>query len=177
MVSKFSFKKFMSVIRNIFTKGIAMLPSYRPILQISLPHPESNIRFLQLVKGDHKDKQWIQFRQNQILKHHTFWKNKNLYFEQEKQAFIQKFGENGTVSPERLSLFYREYSEKTRDDMFEYNKHVWISSIRALKPGFQYEIHLAKKVISNVSQNFKDKIRLYIIAWFAAGLTTPLLLQ
>jgi hypothetical protein len=145
----------------------------RPALLVSTPHPLSNIRFLKLQRGTREDQNWIEFRQNQVHQHHLFWAKNNVEFQTKKEAFIASFDKK--VTPEQLSLFYKQYLEENHEKMVEYNKNLWKESVLSLGPGIRYELLILKRWIHFHGQHIQERIRMYIMMWFTAGLTTPLL--
>lgn len=116
---------------------------------------------------------WIKFRQNQLNYHHEFWKQSNTQFQLEKERFIAN-SPSKKVSQLELSCFYREYLESSREKMFNYNCQLWKDSFLALGPEIAHEIDNFSKWVEHFSHTIKERIRLYFILWFTAGLTTPL---
>jgi hypothetical protein len=146
----------------------------RPLLLVSTPHPLSNIRFIKLQKGNQEDRKWIEYRQQQIHEHHLFWSQNNSAFQEQKEQFIANHSPDKKISAEQLSVFYKQYSEESHDRMVEYNRKLWKESLLALGPGIRYELGILKRWLHFHRHQFQERIRMYIMLWFTAGLTTPL---
>ncbi|KAI8921708.1 hypothetical protein BC831DRAFT_476029 [Entophlyctis helioformis] len=136
-----------------------------PVLQVSSPHPVSNIRLLRLPASlleqeqqaqqaqQHSsdetglpltsaDMDWLRVRIAMQERHHAFWTDNNNDFFARKSDFERTIAETQgrPATAHELSVFYKEYLEMSYERHAVYNRELWRDNIAMLVPGVQAEL-------------------------------------
>ncbi|KAL2917167.1 hypothetical protein HK105_203231 [Polyrhizophydium stewartii] len=129
----------------------------KPLLQVSTPHPVSNIRLLRLDAataslGSADDVAFLRRRIAAQERHHEFWAANNADFQAQKAAFEQQIAaESGrAASAHELSAFYRQYLERSRARHAAYNRALWRESAAMLAPGVRLELRAAARAATEL---------------------------
>ncbi|XP_011187060.1 COA8 family protein CG14806, mitochondrial [Zeugodacus cucurbitae] len=114
------------------------------------PDKKSNIR--PYVRNIPKDETALEKRlrhlQEEVEKwNHEFWSNHNTHFYQEREEFIKTHGagNNGEVSADKMSEFYKAFLDKNRKNHFRYNFSWYSKNFEMLKLAFRVSLERALK--------------------------------
>ncbi|KAI8915708.1 hypothetical protein EDD86DRAFT_221505 [Gorgonomyces haynaldii] len=131
----------------------------RKTFLVSQPHPLSNMRMIRAAPGTFlsaEEQHWLTIRQSQILEHHEFWKQNNIKFESQKQAFMEKIEleQQRKATSDEMSAFYKHYLESNRETHVQYNNRLWQQNIRNLVPGIRMEVALLTDFVWSQATGF-----------------------
>ncbi|KAH6567276.1 hypothetical protein BASA62_006194 [Batrachochytrium salamandrivorans] len=120
------------------------------LLQVSTPHPISNICLLRLSAHGRKtlpndDIAWLQRRVDVQENHHIFWAANNTEFQSRMDSFTQLVLLRSDREPttEELSIFYKSYLDDSRDRHAAYNALLWRDNFALLLPGIRADLRAA----------------------------------
>ncbi|EGF80028.1 hypothetical protein BATDEDRAFT_37087 [Batrachochytrium dendrobatidis JAM81] len=136
-------------------------------LQVSTPHPVSNIRLLRLsvyAKQTLSDTDiaMLQKRIDVQERHHIFWTANNTDFQSKKSAYIQAINDSAHREPTsaEMSYFYKSYLDDSYSRHSAYNTTLWKENTSMLIPGIKADMrqlsHVAGGMINNARERLVD---------------------
>ncbi|KAG0183389.1 hypothetical protein DFQ28_008878 [Apophysomyces sp. BC1034] len=106
---------------------------------IGTPDPISNLRPVKYYVAPNEtedEKEWRLAQQEVDEFNQSFWTANNALFNQAKIDYEHELQQRGEeVTPEALSVFYKDFLDKAYDRQMEYNRQWWKMNIALLKPG------------------------------------------
>ncbi|KAI9018140.1 hypothetical protein CLU79DRAFT_761902 [Phycomyces nitens] len=111
---------------------------------IGTPDPVSNLRpvkyYIPLNESE-QDKEWRLIQQKADDFNQNFWTTNNAMFVNAKADYENQLIAKGEeVTPEALSIFYKDFLNKAYQRQMEYNRQWWKINIGLLYPGFKAAI-------------------------------------
>ncbi|KAI8075245.1 hypothetical protein BC940DRAFT_287835 [Gongronella butleri] len=117
---------------------------------IGLPDPVSNLRPVKYyVRPNETDEEqrWREHQQQVDAFNQTFWTNNNTMFSQAKKDYeAQLIASGQEVTPEALSIFYKDFLDKAYDRQMAYNKAWWKHNLAMLYPGLKAALRNMKQL-------------------------------
>ncbi|KAI9276449.1 hypothetical protein BY458DRAFT_121609 [Sporodiniella umbellata] len=116
---------------------------------IGTPDPISNLRPVKYYVSPNETKEereWRESCQRIDEFNHKFWYENNLMFVKAKSEYEEQLKNSGQeVTPEAMSLFYKDFLNKAYDRQMKYNRTWWRMNIAQLYPGLKATIRAMKK--------------------------------
>ncbi|KAL0075167.1 hypothetical protein J3Q64DRAFT_1824565 [Phycomyces blakesleeanus] len=122
---------------------------------IGTPDPVSNLRPVKYYipqNESEQDKEWRLIQQSADEFNQNFWTTNNAMFVHAKAEYESQLNARGKeVTPEELSIFYKDFLNKAYQRQMEYNRQWWKINIGLIYPGFKAAIRSLSKTSSQKS--------------------------
>ncbi|KAG2227358.1 hypothetical protein INT45_004313 [Circinella minor] len=127
---------------------------------IGTPDPVSNlrpVRYYVFQKESNAEKEWREIKEKVDKFNQNFWYNNNKMFINAKAEYEDILKQNGeTVTPEALSIFYKDFLDQSYERQMNYNREWWKLNIGMLYPGMKAAIRWITQSKQKLSQQQKD---------------------
>ncbi|KAI8148758.1 hypothetical protein BJV82DRAFT_589516 [Fennellomyces sp. T-0311] len=108
---------------------------------IGTPDPVSNlrpVRYHVAANESDADREWRQIRERVDEFNQSFWETNNTMFIKAKAEYEDSLKQKGEqVTPEALSVFYKDFLDKAYERQMEYNREWWKLNVGMLYPGMK----------------------------------------
>ncbi|RUP45250.1 hypothetical protein BC936DRAFT_148425 [Jimgerdemannia flammicorona] len=111
---------------------------------VSTPDPVSNLRAVKYFIPENEsqeEREWRLMRERVDKFNSDFWTENNAKFIREKAAFEDEVTSRGEqVTPETLSVFYKDFLDKAYPRQMAYNRQWWRDNLAMLYPGLKASV-------------------------------------